>query len=479
MTNWLKNKRVNTVLGLSFEADRVDGAVARKVNGGVDVSDPFTSAFVGDLTTVDPQVIGAELRKHLDVAGIHERNCVVGLPAAWVLSCQSHLPELPESDIGDFLDLEAERGFAYTADELIICRSRFKTGTGATHVTQVAVPRENVERMEQILRAAKLSPVSFSTGICAGFGSQKNVESGILNLLVEQTSIGFLAVADGGISVLRTFQLPVATEENGGNQPVESVRRELRVALGQLLPEVRATVRGLRIVGGGKVGDQLHQNFEATAKAWGLSLQRNQIKPAFGLENGHTAQEPITAAMLMAARKLTGEASVLEFLPPRLSAWKQFSSKYSSKKLVYSGVAAGAVAGIVLIAFLIQQVRLSGLRSQWGSLKKPVQEIEAMQSEIKKFRPWYDDSLRNLNILRKLTEAFPQEGTVVAKSLEIHSGGVVICGGTATDHAALLKTLDRLRSSPEVTEVQVDQLRGKAPLQFNFNFKWAGGTPNL
>lgn len=479
MTKWLKNKRVNTLLGLSFEADRVDGAVLRKVNGGIDISNPFASALVGDLATVDPQIIGAELRKHLDSAGIHERNCVVGLPAAWVLSCQSHLPELAEADVDDFLDLEAERGFAYTADELIICRSKFKSLTGSIHVTQVAVPRENVERMEQILRAARLSPVSFSTGLCAGFGSQENVTQGILNLFVNESSVGFLAVADGGISVIRTLQLPPATKENGASLSVEAARRELRVTLGQLQPEVRATVRGLQIVGGGPEGDQLYQNFGATAKAWGLSLQRGQLKPAFGLENGHTARVLISSAMLLAAQRLSGQPPAVEFLPPRLSAWKQFTSQYASKKLVYSGVAAGALAGLVLIAFLIQQVRLSGLRSQWLSLKTPVQEIEEMQQEIKKFRSWYDDSLRNLNILRRLTEAFPQEGTVVAKILEIHSGGVVTCSGTANDHAALLKTLDRLRASTEVTEVQVDQLRGKAPLQFTFNFKWTGATPNL
>ena len=42
-----------------------------------------------------------------------------------------------------------------------------------------------------------------------------------------------------------------------------------------------------------------------------------------------------------------------------------------------------------------------------------------MQQQIRKFRPWFDDSFRNLTILRKITEAFPEEGDVTAKTLEI------------------------------------------------------------
>ena len=84
--------------------------------------------------------------------------------------------------------------------------------------------------------------------------------------------------------------------------------------------------------------------------------------------------------------------------------------------------------------------------------------------------------IRSLSILRRLTEAFPENGDVTAKTIELRDDGAVICTGTASDNTALLKTLDRLRASQDVADVQVDQLRGKSPLQFTFNFHWTGGV---
>ena len=38
-----------------------------------------------------------------------------------------------------------------------------------------------------------------------------------------------------------------------------------------------------------------------------------------------------------------------------------------------------------------------------------------------------------------------------------------------------MQPVDKLRAAREVTDVQVDQLRGKSPLQFTFNFRWDAG----
>jgi hypothetical protein len=77
--------------------------------------------------------------------------------------------------------------------------------------------------------------------------------------------------------------------------------------------------------------------------------------------------------------------------------------------------------------------------------------------------------------MKTLTESFPEDGAVTAKNVEIRDVGVVVCQGTAKDSTALLRTLDKLRAAREVTDVQVDQLRGKSPLQFTFNFRWDVG----
>ena len=66
---------------------------------------------------------------------------------------------------------------------------------------------------------------------------------------------------------------------------------------------------------------------------------------------------------------------------------------------------------------------------------------------------------------------------MTAKTIELRDSGAVICTGTASDNSALLKALDKLRATPDIVDVQVDQVRCKSPLQFTFNFQW-GGSPS-
>jgi Tfp pilus assembly protein PilN len=105
-------------------------------------------------------------------------------------------------------------------------------------------------------------------------------------------------------------------------------------------------------------------------------------------------------------------------------------------------------------------------------MEPKVKELDNMQQQIKKFRPWFDGSFRSLSILRKLAESFPEEGVVTAKTLEIRELSSITCSGTARDNQAFLRMLDQLRAAKEVTDVKVDQVRGTAPMQFTFNFHW-------
>jgi len=101
-----------------------------------------------------------------------------------------------------------------------------------------------------------------------------------------------------------------------------------------------------------------------------------------------------------------------------------------------------------------------------------------MQQFIRRFRPWFDDSFPNLSILRRVTEAFPAEGVVTAKTVEIRELTAVTCSGVARDNQAFLKMLDQLRATREVGGLKVDQVRGKTPLQFTVNFQWGPGGAN-
>ena len=162
-------------------------------------------------------------------------------------------------------------------------------------------------------------------------------------------------------------------------------------------------------------------------------------------------------------------------MPPKPTAWQQLAAKYASGRLRTVGAAAAALVALVGGLFLFQEVQLLWLRSRWSAMSARVTELDGIQQQIQKYRPWFDDSFRSLSILRQLTKAFPENGAVTAKSVEIRDGNVVTCSGTASDNAALLRMLSQLRAADGVTDLKVDQIRGKSPMQFTFDFHWNQG----
>jgi hypothetical protein len=62
---------------------------------------------------------------------------------------------------------------------------------------------------------------------------------------------------------------------------------------------------------------------------------------------------------------------------------------------------------------------------------------------------------------------------VSAKTIEVRNLSTVTCSGVARDNSALLKTLEKLRAAGGVNDLKVNQIRGKNPLQFTFDYRWS------
>jgi hypothetical protein len=139
-------------------------------------------------------------------------------------------------------------------------------------------------------------------------------------------------------------------------------------------------------------------------------------------------------------------------------------------------LAAAAVALLAGGVFFFQQCQLWRVESQWAKLQPTVKQLEGVQDQIRLYRPWYDESVRGLTILKRLTENFPEDGSVTAKTVEIRDLNAVTCTGIARNYQALLKTVERLRGVRQFSEVNMGPTRGQPPaLQFTFNFQWSEG----
>jgi hypothetical protein len=463
-----------SLLGLALDGDRLEAVAVRRTNGNVEILKGLEVGLAIDLLTNEPALAGREIRKHLDAAGIRERRCVVAIPLSWVLTLHVPLPDLPDEDLESILQIEAERGFPYAPDSLVISRSMFRAGDGSRHATLAAVPRDHVVRIEAVLAAAQLRPISFSLGLTSLPPGRGGGAEPVLSLVPGATGVGLLVSANGGVASLRALEGVYELEAGGRALRTEVLSRELRITMGQLPGDLGANLRRLRILGKGDAARELEESVRARAAALGLQVEYSpEFKPG-DVPVALPAGTQMSPALCLALVHLTGRDPAFEFLPPKVTAWQRVTSRYSSRKLVWAGFAASLALVVVLAAFLVQQVQLWYWGSKWNGMKARVASVEKLQQQIRQFRPWFDGSVASLGVLRRLTEAFPEDGTVSARSVEIREGGLVTCTGTTRDRQSLLRALDKLRATGEVADVKVEQMRGRSTMEFSINFQWSG-----
>ena len=473
--NFRKRKKLTSVLGLALDGSRLDGVVLRRSNGSLQLQQTFSAVLTLDPLTAAPELVGREIRNQLDAAGVRERHCIFGVPLKWVLTAQTELPPLPEADAASLLQLEAERGFSTDVATLQLASSSCPMAADKKHVLLAGIPSAHVATLEQVLVAAKLKPVAFALGMSALQLPAAEKSSGVLALAIGESTVSLQITCGGGVAALRSLEGAI---ENPTGRPAllpDLVARETRITLGQLPAELRDAVKRIRIFGPRDLAQQLADEMELRFEPMGLTVEVvSACKPdEFGVQLPPEA--PVSAAFSLAGRLLVEQPPAFDFLPPKPTVLEQFAAKYSSGRLRTTGAIAAGVLVIVGGLFFIQQIQLWRLHSQWSAMEGKVAELQGVQDRIRQFQPWYDGTFRDLAILRQLSVAFPEDGIVTAKSIEIQNNNTVSCSGTAQNNAALLATLGRLSGAEGVSNLKVDLIHGKSPMQFTFDFQYGNG----
>lgn len=473
--NFRKSKRLTSLLGLTLDGSRLEGVVLRRTNGSLQLLQSFSAALTLDPLTAAPELVAREIRNQLDAAAVRERNCIVGVPLKWTLTGQTELPQLAAADAASLLQIEAERSFPCDLATLRMADSRCVLPAGKQYVTLAGISNSQLATLEQILTAAKLKIVGISLGLSALQPPGGESSNGVLALSVGESHVGLQITAGGGVAALRALEGAIENEGSRRSLNAGLVSRETRVTLGQLPAELRASVKRIRIFGPRELAQPLADEMELRFEPGGLRVEvvSAYMPGEFGVQLPLDAS--LSAAFSLAARRLVDQAAPFEFLLPKPTLLQQFSAKYSSGKLKTVGAIAAGVLVVFGGLFMFQQVQLILLNSQWNKMEAKVTELDGLQQDIQQFRPWFDDSFINLSIMRQLTLAFPEDGEVTAKTVDIHDGNVVTCTGTAQSQAALLKTYGQLRGMGGVTQLQMQSIRGKSPMQFTFEFHFGNG----
>ncbi len=476
MTFWFKSKRAGSVLGLALEGGRLEAVVLKRVNGTLQVRQSVSASLALSPLTDDPELVGREIRNALDTAGIRERRCAVCLPTSWLLTLQTKVPELSEADRAGFLQLEGERGFHSGPEALFIVHSLFQADAKEQCATLMAVPRNNLNTLERVLRAAKLKPVTFGLGISAlqpaGGDTQR-----VLTLLVRNSAIDLQVSGGGGIVALRS--LDGAIEVAGAQKRIASelIAREIRITLGQLPGALAEGPGKIRIVGQGEMTRQFVHEISPRLTAMGLAVETSEKASDAAFDKALPSDLTASAALALAAAWVRGADTTPEFLPPKVQPWQLWMSKgLSTRKLIWIGEAAGAVVACVLLAFGIQQWQLSGLRGKWAKMQPQVTELTALQDQIKEFRDYYDAASREVNIWATLAQLFPRDSSVSLKTLEVRDQNNVTCTGVAQDNDAFVKVFGKISDATNQISNVHPETQGQKPMKFTLSFQWIGGT---
>ena len=306
-----------------------------------------------------------------------------------------------------------------------------------------------------------------------------DASNGVMALAIGESHVALQVTAGGGVAALRALRALQGALEAEGSQRVlhaDLVAREGRITLGQLPAELRGTMRRIRVFGPRDLAQQLVDEMELRLDATGLKIESvaRYAASEFGIQLPPDA--PVSPAFSLAAGRLAGRRALFEFLLPKVTPLQQLAARYSSGRLRTVISAATAVALVAAGLFFFQQCQLWRLESQWAKIQPTVRQLEGVQDQIRQYRPWYDESVRGLTILKRLTEAFPEDGSVTAKTVEIRDLNTITCTGIARNYQALLKTVEKLRGVRQIPDVNLGPTRGQPPaLQFTFNFQWSEG----
>jgi hypothetical protein len=456
-----KRLQVRSALALSIESGRVAVALVRYEGAEPRAVRAFDLPIGADALVADPEKAGQQLASHLDTAGIRERRAVVCIPASWALIASTEVPEMSADDLRGYLELRAEREFPIPVADLRLAHCAFAMPDGSQRATVAGLPAKRMEAVERFLAAAECRAASISLGLDGCVPRAR--DEAALHFLANGTHVDLVIAAGGGIAAVRT--LPGAASHGTTSFDAEGFSREVRITLGRLPEAVRQQVRVARFGGTPTTAEELCVEIRQPLRRMGIDSR---------LEHPTSAGAAYPGAALAAAAQLFRKTpAVFEFLAPRVSHWQTVLRYFDDRRRRWIVLAALAALVLPVLAYFIRSRLESRLASEWKAMAGNVTELEALQGRIRQFRPWFEPAPQTLAAIEGLASAFPEGGDVWAKSVQLSENNKVTCAGFAKGQGALLSLLERLRQRPEVSEVQVQQMRGENPIQFSFTCKWA------
>lgn len=457
-----------SIIGIEFERESVKAVAAVKNGVGLKIKKTIDSPIGPDWLLSEPDKLGEEIRNQLNQAGVQDSHCMICLPLQWILKHRIEIPNLSADDLQNYIHLQAERAFPFPLDELSLSTTWYQTDDGKRFASISAVRLSHIETLRNVCKKAKLTPVSFS--ITTPPDMKELGADNAVFLKKREDGLDCQIIRQGKTIGFRFF-------ETDFSQPLEdalpALFRDIRVTLSELPPSVQSSIHAIAVCGANDWANEFIRM--ATPYAEPLRMRIVSLNALQTKLPGANGEAYWISPIYHAANRFVAEKKAqIEFLPPRTNRFKQWIEKISSRGSLVAGASVAAAVFMAIAAMLYQHITWSNLDAKWESMRDQVDELELIQQDVKQFRPWFDESLPVLSGINALVEAFPEEGSIWVKLIEIDENHVISCSGFVRDTRTLLELYQKLDKDERFRDRIHEQTQGDSPIKFSFKIQWVG-----
>ena len=448
----LKGKNRSQAIVLYVDGDQAFACSYRKRGRGARLRAEGHSRLGQAINLIEPARLADDLGGVFRQLSSTTKDCIVVLPSHSAPSVILKLPDIGPEDQKGFIQIQAEQRLPLPLSEIHLATHEFQFGN-KDHALVMGLRRDNVSKLKEAVIANGFQVASITVDI-AGVVDHAVDGNGSLadccQLIQGQSSLTMVIHAEGGPTGLRHFHLA-----NGG-MDAATLERELRITLGQFPQSSRRQLTTLR-----------------TAKLPGASSEQpvpisgHRSLAGLNVVDGTETSDlfvPIASSFFLKG------TSPLEFLPSRTSRFGQIYGQFNSRRNLWVGLM--SIVALTAIAFLYQILHLNGLQKEWNGMRDRVVAAENIRGKIREFRPWFDSSVPSLTTARAITRAFPETGEIWLKQLNIRDDSQVMATGSSRDQNSLLATLDKLRITSGISNLELKSQQGSDPIFFSLEFDW-------
>jgi hypothetical protein len=459
----LKRKKRSQAIVLYVDGDQAFACSYRKRGRGAKLRAEGHSRLGQAIDQIEPARLVDDLGGLFRQLSSTTKDCIVVLPAHLAPSIILTVPDISPEDRKGFIQIQAEQQLPLPLSEIHLATHEFQIGN-QNHALVVGLRRDTVSKLNEAVIANGFQVASITVdiaGVVDHAVDGNDSLAGSCQLIQGQSSLTMVTHAEGGPTGLRHFHLT-----NGG-MDAATLEMELRINLGQFPQSLQRQLTALR-----------------TAKLPGVSsdqhvpISEHQLMAGLKVVEGTETSDlfvPIASSFFLKG------TSPLEFLPSRTSRFGKIYGQFNSRRNLWVG--SMSVVALTAIVFLYQIFHLNGLQKQWNglnpfnpetglSMKDSVAVVETVQGKRREFRPWFDSSVPSLTTARAITRAFPETGEIWLKQLNIRDDSKVMATGSSSDQNSLLATLDKLRITSGISNLELKSQQGSAPIFFSFEFDW-------